>query len=71
MSVFISPGDFIMGNKDFIDEGEYEKYQTIGVTHLFALSGMHISVIVLFLNNLLMNFKYSIISLIESVKYEI
>ena len=58
---------FIMGNKDFIDEGEYEKYQTIGVTHLFALSGMHISVIVLFLNRLLRNFKDAIRILLVDV----
>lgn len=51
---------FIMGDKDYIDEIEYEMYQRIGVTHLFALSGMHVSVFVLLLNKLFKKLKNNI-----------
>ena len=33
---------FILGDKDMILEDSYNNYQKIGITHLFALSGMHI-----------------------------
>lgn len=33
---------FILGDKSQIDKDVYERYQKIGITHLFALSGMHI-----------------------------
>ena len=36
---------FILGNKDDIDSDVYAKYQKIGVTHLFALSGMHVGLL--------------------------
>lgn len=36
---------FILGNKDNINKEVYKAYQNIGVTHLFALSGMHIGLI--------------------------
>jgi len=36
---------FILGNKSDIDSDIYSNYQSIGVTHLFALSGMHISLL--------------------------
>lgn len=58
---------FILGVKDNIDSDQYSNYQTIGVTHLFALSGMHISVIVLILNRLLSklgNIRYLFIDVI-------
>ena len=44
---------FVLGIKDNINEDEYSKFQLIGVTHLFAISGMHISVILVVLNRLL------------------
>lgn len=44
---------FVLGIKDNINEEEYSKFQLIGVTHLFAISGMHISVILVVLNRLL------------------
>ncbi len=43
---------FILGDKSLIDDAVYSNYQKIGVTHLFALSGMHVgllSTIILFL----------------------
>ena len=58
---------FILGIKDNIDSNQYSNYQSIGVTHLFALSGMHISVIVLILNKLLSkvgNIRYLFIDVI-------
>ena len=36
---------FILGNKDMIDSNTYNNYQKIGITHLFALSGMHIGLL--------------------------
>lgn len=33
---------FILGNKTGIDDEEFSNYQILGVTHLFAISGMHI-----------------------------
>lgn len=36
---------FILGDKSYLDETQYSGYQDIGIAHLFALSGMHISLI--------------------------
>ncbi len=36
---------FIIGDKSIIDEDDYDNYQGIGITHLFAISGMHIGVL--------------------------
>ena len=36
---------FILGNKDMIDSNLYKDYQSISVTHLFALSGMHVGLL--------------------------
>ena len=36
---------FILGDKNNIDNDLYQKYSNIGITHLFALSGMHISLL--------------------------
>ena len=36
---------FIIGNKDYIDEEVYGKYQELGVSHIFAISGMHVSIL--------------------------
>ena len=36
---------FILGNKDDIDSEIYNNYQKIGITHLFALSGMHVGLL--------------------------
>ncbi|MBE6157161.1 MAG: DUF4131 domain-containing protein [Firmicutes bacterium] len=44
---------FILGNKDLLDEDMYKTYRTNGIWHLFAISGMHISLIILLLDKLL------------------
>ena len=36
---------FILGDKSEIDSEVYRRYQSIGITHLFALSGMHIGLL--------------------------
>lgn len=36
---------FILGDKSFLEEGVYERYQSIGVSHIFAISGMHVSLL--------------------------
>lgn len=36
---------FILGDNSLIDDMVYESYQSIGITHLFALSGMHVSLL--------------------------
>ncbi len=39
----------LLGDKSYMVEGEYETYQDAGVAHLFAVSGMHIGIIVMVL----------------------
>lgn len=39
----------ILGETDYIENDIYQDYQENGTTHLFAVSGMHISALVLFL----------------------
>lgn len=36
---------FILGDKSEIDDDSYSRYQKIGITHLFALSGMHVGLL--------------------------
>lgn len=44
---------FILGDKTFIASDEYDHIMENGVSHLFALSGMHLSLIYFFLDKLL------------------
>lgn len=44
---------FILGDNGFIDNDVYNDFQKNGVTHLFAVSGMHIGLFVVVINNLL------------------
>ena len=44
---------FIIGNKNYIDEETFSNYRNNGVTHLFAISGMHISLFALMIRKLL------------------
>lgn len=48
---------FILGDKTSIDEQEFETITSNGISHLFALSGMHISLIYLILEKLLKKVK--------------
>ena len=36
---------FIIGNKDYLDDEVMTNYQTLGVSHIFAISGMHVSLL--------------------------
>ena len=49
---------FILGDKDLLSEDIYNVYRTNGIWHLFAISGMHINLIILLLNKLLKNIKF-------------
>lgn len=40
---------FIVGNKEYLLDGVYQQYQNLGVSHIFAISGMHISMLTLIL----------------------
>ena len=59
---------FILGDKSLIDEDSYDNYQGIGITHLFALSGMHIGllteILIRALKKLNNGLKYVIIDII-------
>ena len=47
---------FILGDKSSLDNKEI--YSNLGIMHLFCISGMHISILCLFLNKILNKFKY-------------
>ena len=40
---------FILGNTSYINNQIKEKYQLLGVNHLFAISGMHVSLLIIML----------------------
>ncbi|MEG0826464.1 MAG: DNA internalization-related competence protein ComEC/Rec2 [Bacilli bacterium] len=48
---------FILGNSSYIKEEITISFRKIGISHLFAVSGMHVGMIVLVLNFLLKKFK--------------
>lgn len=56
---------FILGKSSYIDNENYRNYKINGVTHLFALSGLHVSlfsnIILFILNKLKLNEKVSFI----------
>lgn len=58
---------FILGDKSSLEEGVYEGYQSIGVSHIFAISGMHVSlltgIILKLLKKLKENTRYIIVIL--------
>lgn len=58
---------FILGDKSSLEEGVYEGYQNIGVSHIFAISGMHVSlltgIILKLLKKLKENTRYIIVIL--------
>ena len=49
---------FIIGDKTLIDNEQYESITKNGVSHLFALSGMHLSLVYLFLAKILNKLKF-------------
>ena len=48
---------FILGDKNYLDENIYNVYKNNGIAHLFAISGMHISIIVFALKKIKINNK--------------
>lgn len=54
---------FILGDKNFLESDVYNLYKTNGITHLFAISGMHISMLILIFNKLKFNNKFIVIFL--------
>ena len=47
---------FIMGDKSYINRNVIRSYQENGISHLFALSGMHITLLVSLISKFLKNF---------------
>ena len=48
---------FILGDKSYLEDGVYDNYKNIGVSHLFAISGMHVSILSLIIMKLLFKLK--------------
>lgn len=48
---------FILGDKNYIDSGTFTNYKNNGVTHLFAVSGMHLSLLLGILTNIFKKLK--------------
>lgn len=44
---------FIFADKSYIDKEMYDNYQNLGISHLFAVSGMHVSLVTFILLKLL------------------
>ena len=55
---------FILGDKKYLDKEIYSNYQSNGVSHLFAISGMHISLLASVIILILKKFKYNYIIVI-------
>ncbi len=49
---------FILGDKTYLDDSLYNIYKTNGIWHLFAISGMHIGLIIYVLNKLFHKYKF-------------
>lgn len=50
---------FILGDKNYLSSNVKRSYQENGISHLFAISGMHITLLVSLINKLLKKFKLS------------
>lgn len=49
---------FILGDSTLLDSNTYNLYRSNGIWHLFAISGMHINLLLVILNNLLIKYKH-------------
>ena len=54
----------IFGNNNYLDEDVVESYRENGVSHLFAISGLHITIFIVILSKILEKFKVN-----EVLKY--
>jgi len=50
---------FILGNTSFIDDNIKDKYLDLGVNHLFAISGMHVSLLIVILSFIFDKLKFN------------
>lgn len=50
---------FILGDKNYLNDDSYNNYRTNGIWHLFAVSGMHIALIISVLDKLFKKIKYN------------
>ena len=48
---------FILGNTSYINQNIKEKYQSLGISHLFAISGMHVSLLISIISFILKKIK--------------
>ena len=49
---------FLLGNNKYIDKEVMESYRIYGISHLFSISGMHISLLSMIILKLLKNYKF-------------
>ena len=49
---------FLLGNNKYIDKEVMESYKINGISHLFSISGMHISLLSMIILKLLKNYKF-------------
>lgn len=48
---------FITGDKNYLDKNTYNQYQTLGVNHIFSISGMHITLLTTLISYILIKLK--------------
>lgn len=49
---------FILGDSSYINDDIKEAYRNIGISHLFAISGMHVSIFLLLINKIFKKYNY-------------
>ena len=49
---------FLLGNKEYISDNVIKSFQINGILHLFAVSGMHLSILVSFINKIIKKDNY-------------